>query len=295
MAPRRWGILSSRREFFGSLRHSRRGAGATSALASLCVPDRARRLIIPPFAPYRLRRAIAVDRKPEIISERKTKPALQNVVVSPHRARELRLRAPRGAAVGRTAVISIPERTVRIPRFRRSRIHPSNSHIARSARHQRRKRMFHTCSRVGNVGPLRPACPAGGGRRKINPLGPAIRRARVPQRIERSRAIRGQRNLRTQISGLATLCVAAGGRARHIQQGRVPRSPAIRRAAYINADRARRQFLARIRGPAKITLPAGSTVAPPASDEPGPAFVFTCAAAKVCPASCDAATKNFSS
>src|SRR5436305_15218961 len=45
----------------------------------------------------------------------------------------------------------------------------------------------------------------------------------------------------------------------------------------------------------KSTFPAGSTVAPPASDHPGKALGFTVTELNVCPVSCEAATKNSSS
>src|ERR1700746_2257884 len=45
----------------------------------------------------------------------------------------------------------------------------------------------------------------------------------------------------------------------------------------------------------KKTLPNGARAAPPASDDPGSAFGFTRNVRKVCPASCEAATRKFSS
>ncbi len=77
----------------------------------------------------------------------------------------------------------------------------------------RRKAMLHLIIRGRDVRSCGPACPARGGRRKINAFGSAVRRARVPQRIDSSRRIRSQRNLRPQILSLAS----AG-----------PRSPAAR-------------------------------------------------------------------
>src|ERR1044072_4645881 len=94
--------------------HRRNAVGITLCqraqleLTPVGVPDGPWRLVVPPFAPYRMSRALIVDREAEIVSKGKAEAAGKNVVVALRWTREARLSAPRGAAVGRTAVERVP-------------------------------------------------------------------------------------------------------------------------------------------------------------------------------------------
>jgi len=71
-----------------------------SRLPSAGVPDRARRLVIPAFAPDCVRRAVAVDGETEVVSEGKAETFRQNLVVTLNRPGEPGFGVPGSAAVG---------------------------------------------------------------------------------------------------------------------------------------------------------------------------------------------------
>src|SRR5713226_8474339 len=95
-------------------------------LPSTRIPDRSRRLIIHPLAPYRVGIVVVVDGNPEIVAERETEAFLADVAIASDIAGEAGLVRPGRAAVRGTAVVGIPVRPV-------ASVHPSHSHVAGAA------------------------------------------------------------------------------------------------------------------------------------------------------------------
>src|ERR1035438_1467455 len=126
-------------------------------LSALSVPDRTGRLVIEALAPDHLRGTLAVDGEAEVVSEGEAETIRQDVVVASHRPGELALGVPRGAAVGGTAVVGVPERKIQMARFRCSCVHPRDAHVARRARDHCRKRMPDAPRHPRPIGP--PATP----------------------------------------------------------------------------------------------------------------------------------------
>src|SRR5271165_5486349 len=149
-------------------------------------------------------RALAVDGQAEVVSEGESETAGQNVIVSATGTGELRFRAPGSAAVGRAAVKGIPQPDFGVDGLGGPGIHPRDANIARCASDNRRKAVLHTRWRRRNARPRSPACPARGGRRKINPLWAAADVPGVPQSVERASCIRCQRDLCAEKAHLTT-------------------------------------------------------------------------------------------
>src|SRR5207245_9593479 len=100
----------------------------TECLTPAGVPDRTRSVVVQSFAPYRLRLAAAVDVHFEVVAERKAEAVTLDVAVSGKVCGELCFARPGRTAVGRAAVVDVPERVL-------ARIHPSDSHVTRRASH----------------------------------------------------------------------------------------------------------------------------------------------------------------
>src|SRR5262252_3926686 len=106
-----------------------------TVLASVGVPDGTGRIEVQALPPHHVGLAAAVNRHAEIIAEGKAESGGLDIAVAVHCARELGDRGPGCAAVGRAAVIGIPQWMVAC-------IHPADAHIARRPRRQRGKGML---------------------------------------------------------------------------------------------------------------------------------------------------------
>src|SRR5256886_17055540 len=96
------------------------------------------------FAPYCLGLAAAVDVHFEVVAERKAEAVTLDVAVCGKVGGELCFARPGRAAVGRAAVVDVPERVL-------ARIHPSDSHVTRRASHNCGEAVFDSQWRSGHV------------------------------------------------------------------------------------------------------------------------------------------------
>src|SRR5207249_1895141 len=101
-------------------RHAHSQVVRTEFLTTVGVPDRTRSVVVQSFAPYCLGLAAAVDVHFEVVAERKAEAVTLDVAVCGKVGGELCFARPGRAAVGRAAVVDVPERVL-------ARIHPSDS------------------------------------------------------------------------------------------------------------------------------------------------------------------------
>src|SRR6185295_1679194 len=92
------------------------------------VPNPPGGLVVEPLAPYRVGVAVVVDVHLEVVAEGIAEAAGLDVGEPGDVGGEVRLRRPRSAAVGRAAVVGVPERAA-------SCVHPRDAHVAGGAGH----------------------------------------------------------------------------------------------------------------------------------------------------------------
>src|SRR4029077_3487935 len=127
-------------------------------LTPVSVPDRTRRLVVPAFTPYHVSVSEVIDGHGEVVAEGEAETAWPHIIVAivaPCCAGELCLGRPRGAAVARTAMQNIPQRSV-------TRVHPRDAHIAGNPGNNRRKAVFTLIVGARALRFCEPARPAGG-------------------------------------------------------------------------------------------------------------------------------------
>src|SRR5207248_1818119 len=145
-----------------------------------------------------------VNRHLEIISKGKTETGGRDVAVAGDVGRDPHFIRPGGAAVGGTAVISVPVGSG-------TSIHPGDAHVASGAGHNGRKSVFHTKACGGDILPGRPGSCASGGRCEVDTLGLAGLPPAIPERVKCAGGVGTESHLRAQESP-ATLVVRATGR-----------------------------------------------------------------------------------